>query len=100
MTDSTRITDDEDMSWARLLLAGDLEAKDAEIEQLRRDCRELYQVVGYLAHHAKLFNDPQTVKALDNACAAAEGKPRPHADLLPFTANVRDEADANPSVHP
>ena len=32
-----------------------------------------------------IFDHPQVVKALDNASAAANGDPRPHDDLLPFT---------------
>lgn len=63
----------------------------AEIERLRRDCGELYQVIGYLADRAGLFLDPQTAKALDNAWAAAEGAARPHDDLLPFPTTPTQE---------
>lgn len=57
--------------------------KDTEIERLRRDCAELYQVIGVMADYCP--DDPAVVKALDNASAAAAGLSRPHDDLLPFT---------------
>jgi hypothetical protein len=58
--------------------------RNAEIARLRQDCAEAYQVVGSLAGSAGLFGHPEVTKALDNLLAAAEGKPRPHADLMPF----------------
>jgi hypothetical protein len=61
----------------------------SEVERLRRDCAELYQVIGVLsASHADLFEHPQVTKALDNASAASNGDPRPHDDLLPFNPPV------------
>jgi hypothetical protein len=56
----------------------------AEIERLRSDCAEAYQVVGALAGYAGVFEHPGVIQALDNLSAAADGKPRPHAELLPF----------------
>jgi hypothetical protein len=56
----------------------------AEISRLRRDCAEAYQVVGDLAGRAGASEHPEVIKALDNLSAAADGKPRPHANLLPF----------------
>jgi hypothetical protein len=56
-----------------------------EVDRLRRDCADLYQVIGVLAEsHGDLFDHPEVIKALDNASAAANGDPRPHDDLLPF----------------
>lgn len=59
-----------------------------EIERLRRDCGEAYQIVGALGS----ADDPAVDKALDNLHAAAEGRSRPHDDLLPFvsTPDPRD----------
>ena len=53
--------------------------ENAEIARLRRDCGEMYQVIGVLA------NGRPVLKVLNNALAAANGQPRPHDDLLPFT---------------
>lgn len=54
-----------------------------EIERLRRDCAEAYQVIGALA--ADLGGEhPGIVQALDNLQAAVAGEPRPHDELLPF----------------
>lgn len=57
---------------------------EAEVERLRRDCAELYQVIGVLADYAPKASERAITKALDNASAAANGLPRPHDDLLPF----------------
>ena len=54
-------------------------AERFEIARLRRDCAEMYQVIGVLA------NGRPVLKVLNNALAAANGQPRPHDDLLPFT---------------
>ena len=61
------------------------EAAD-EIDRLRRDCAEAYQVIGALADAAGLFDsDSKNVcMVLDNLMAAAQGEPRPHNDPLPF----------------
>jgi hypothetical protein len=56
----------------------------SEIKRLRRDCSELYQVIGTMAEHCPDAGNPAIIKALDNASAAAAGTPRPHDDLLPF----------------
>ena len=53
-----------------------------EIDRLRRDCAEAYQVIGCLA--GDFFNDDAVIRAMDNLFAAANGDPRPHEDLLPF----------------
>ena len=58
--------------------------REDEVERLRRDCSELYQVIGTMAEHCPNPTDPAIVKALDNASAASAGKPRRHDDLLPF----------------
>jgi hypothetical protein len=55
-----------------------------EIERLRRDCGEAYQVIGTLAGWAKALEHPDVTRALDNLAAAAAGERRPHDDLLPF----------------
>jgi hypothetical protein len=51
------------------------------IEELKRVCAELYQVIGALsgAHH-DCFSHPDVQRALDNA---SEGR-LVHKDLLPF----------------
>ncbi len=61
-----------------------LDTTNAEIKRLRRDCAELYQVLGTMSEHCPDPEDPAIVKALDNASAAANADPRPHDDLLPF----------------
>jgi hypothetical protein len=56
-----------------------------ELQRLRRDCAEAYQVIG-----AGMFGEPcaytqdDVERALNNLIAAAEGEPRPHDDLLPW----------------
>lgn len=61
-----------------------LPALRAEVERLRRECAEAYQVVGALAERAALLRYPAVEKALENLDAATRGDPRPHADLLPI----------------
>jgi hypothetical protein len=56
----------------------------AQINRLRRDCAEVYQVMGAMIAAAGMADHPQAIKALDNLSAAANGQPRPHEDLLPF----------------
>ncbi|MBD0274820.1 MAG: hypothetical protein ICV73_23200 [Acetobacteraceae bacterium] len=56
----------------------------AEVERLRRDCAEAYQVIGALALRTGLLQYPAVEKALENLDAATRGDPRPHADLLPI----------------
>lgn len=65
---------------------------EAQIERLRRDCAELYQVIGTMAEHCPDPSDPAIVKALDNASDAAGGAPRRHDDLLPFVLPDREPA--------
>ena len=55
----------------------------AEVERLRHDCAEAYQVIGALADRAGLLHHLAVGKALENLDAATRGDPRPHADLLP-----------------
>jgi hypothetical protein len=86
-----------------------LEQMVSEIERLRRDCAEAYQVLGSISTKPCTHTDRDVERALDNLCAAAEGKPRPHEDLLPWPevhlARVRavtpmDEEDTvEPSAH-
>ena len=57
--------------------AAELEAARAEIDRLRKLCAEVYQVAGTLGADARV---------LDNLWAAADGKPLPHASLLPYPA--------------
>jgi hypothetical protein len=56
----------------------------AEVERLRRDCAEAYQVIGALAVRIRLLQYPAVEKALENLDAATRGDRRPHADLLPI----------------
>ena len=65
-------------------LSDDGVALRAEVERLRRDCAEAYQVIGALAPRAGLLQYPAVEKALENLDAATRGDPRPHADLLPI----------------
>ena len=65
--------------------------KSKEIERLRQDCGELYQVISTLeavcdvhALKAAGISGSDIIRALDNALAASEGKPRPHKSLLPW----------------
>lgn len=60
-----------------------------EVDRLRRDCAEAYQVVGVLA--AAWMDEDDTgiaqedfERALDNLSAAGCGEERPHDDLLPW----------------
>jgi hypothetical protein len=55
-----------------------------EVERLRRDCSEAYQVLGKIAARAGMFKHPDVERALDNLSAAMVGEPRPHDDLLPW----------------
>jgi hypothetical protein len=55
-----------------------------EVLGLREECAEAYHVIAFLAERAGLSNHPDTVKALENLAAAANGEPRPHADFLLF----------------
>jgi hypothetical protein len=61
-----------------------LPALRAEVERLRRDSAEAYQMIGALAERAGLSNHPAVEKALENLDAATRGDPRPHPDLLPI----------------
>ena len=50
------------------------------IDELKRVCAELYQVLGCLADYAGVWNHPDVVRAMDNASAAR----LKHKDLLPW----------------
>lgn len=68
--------------------------REREIERLREDCAEAYQIIGVLWAReddrregnppADLIPAADFERALDNLSAAAAGGPRPHADLLPW----------------
>lgn len=62
----------------------------AEIDRLRRDCAEAYQVMGSVllnpVYDPVRYTEEDAVRALDNLWAAASGAPRPHEDLLPWPA--------------
>lgn len=45
--------------------------KKDEIKRLRRECGDAYQIIGYLASEANLFETKEVEKALDNMFAAA-----------------------------
>ena len=70
-------------------IASDFDTPDrapstAEIDRLRRDCAEAYQVVATLAVATGVFSTTAVEKVLDNLAAATAGEPRPHEDVLPF----------------
>lgn len=62
-----------------------LERLNAEVERLRRDCAEAYQVIGAgMFLDTSQYTQADVERALDNLSAAANGEPRPHDDLLPW----------------
>jgi chromosome segregation ATPase len=63
-------------------------AAEAEVERLRRDCAEAYQVLGAISTQPSNHTDDDVARALDNLHAAADGEPRPHEDLLPWPKGV------------
>jgi hypothetical protein len=63
----------------------------AEIERLRGECAEAYQIVGALADVAGAFETDAVVRILDNLMAAAVGTPRKHEDVLPFVISSRTD---------
>lgn len=82
--------------WHQLFVGSDVRLMLSEINRLRHDCAEFYQVIGCLSEpHDDVFNQPSVVKALDNASAAANGNPRPHSDLLPFILTSANQRDAS-----
>lgn len=62
----------------------DLEAMADKIRRLRRDCAEAYQVMGAGFCIGAAYRAADVERALDNLNAAAQDKPRPHDDLLPW----------------
>lgn len=50
------------------------------IDELKRVCAELYQVLGCISEYAGIWNHPDVIKAMDNASAAR----LEHKDLLPW----------------
>ena len=62
-----------------------IKALTREVERLRRDCAEAYQVIGAgLMEPVSPHTQDDVERALDNLIAAANGDPRPHDDLLPW----------------
>ena len=56
-----------------------------ELERLRRDCAEAYQVIGAAMLGVPCaYKQDDVARALDNLSAAADGRPRAHEDLLPW----------------
>jgi hypothetical protein len=63
-----------------------------EVERLRYDCAEAYQVIGAgLVDPPMPYTQDDVVRALDNLVAAANGDPRPHDDLLPWPASAANK---------
>lgn len=50
------------------------------VDELKRVCAELYQVIGALADYAGVWNHPDVIRAMDNA---SDGR-LTHRDLLPW----------------
>ena len=64
----------------------------SEIDRLRTDCAEAYQVVGTLAEAAGVFDSAEVQRVLDNLDAAATpNAPKPHASVLPFIVPKRSK---------
>ena len=59
-----------------------------EVQRLRGGCAEASQVVGALAAQVSVFDDPETMKSLDDLQAAEVGHPEPCADLLAFKTSA------------
>jgi hypothetical protein len=71
-----------------------IKALTREVERLRRDCYEAYQIVGIaLMDPVTPHTQDDVERVLDNLGAAANGDPRPHDDLLPWPAPSGDKAD-------
>jgi hypothetical protein len=90
----------KDDNWHRIFVASDIREMVGEIERLRRDCAELYQVIGSMAEHCPESDNQSIIKALDNAYAASIGEPRVHDDLLPFVlpnAPIEQSEEEEPS---
>lgn len=69
----------------------DRDALLRELQRLRQDCADAYQVVGTLGAAAGVLGSTQLAKALDNLSAASQGEARPHEDLLPFILTSSDK---------
>ncbi|CAO3372784.1 hypothetical protein [Azospirillum argentinense] len=69
----------------------DRDALLRELQRLRQDCAEAYQVVGTLGAAVGLLGSVPLAKALDNLSAASQGDARPHEDLLPFILSCSDK---------
>lgn len=83
---------------ARAIAALPPQSAMTEVARLRRDCAELHQVIGTLDELVPEIDKDVTVKALDNASAAANGDARPHEDLLPFILKSH-QPSAQPGNH-
>jgi hypothetical protein len=71
-----------------------IKALTREVERLRRDCYEAYQIVGIaLMDPATPHTEDDVARVLDNLVAAANGDPRPHDDLLPGLLRAAIKAD-------
>jgi formylglycine-generating enzyme required for sulfatase activity len=57
---------------------------EAEVERLRGDCAEAYQVLGYLTEWVEDDEHGDIDRVLDNLWAAQCGEPKPHDDILPW----------------
>ncbi|MBP2316937.1 hypothetical protein [Azospirillum soli] len=76
------VEDDDDFEAPRAF--GDTDALLQELQRLRQDCADAYQVVGSLGAAAGVLDSPEVIKALDNLSAASHGEARRHEGLLPF----------------
>ncbi len=69
-------------------LIAERDALREEVERLRRDCAEAYQVVGAgMLGEPCSYTQADVGRALDNLSAAANCEPRPHDDLLPWPSD-------------
>jgi chaperonin cofactor prefoldin len=81
--DMAHVLRERDETFQRMLARA--EAAEAEVERLRNDCGEAYQVIGYgMLGEPGPYTQADVERALDNLSAAVAGDPRPHDDLLPF----------------
>lgn len=69
----------------------DRDALLRELQRLRQDCAEAYQVVSTLGAAAGVLDSTHLAKALDNLAAASQGEARPHENLLPFILTSSDK---------
>lgn len=68
-------------------LLGHIRKQQLEIDRLRSDCAQAYQVIGaalLAPADPPDWTEDDVIRALDNLAAAANGGIRPHDDLLPW----------------